>query len=221
MKIVQTVGINNADYPVNPLVNGKRQICPFYRVWVDMLTRCYNLKVKEKQPTYKDCTVCEEWLTFSNFRSWMEYQPWQGMRLDKDLMFMGNTQYSPHTCAFIPNSINCILGTCEASRGEYPIGVSKEKIAKDMVNYLKNPFRAAVHTLNGKRKHLGMYATAAEAHSAWQKEKIDVIREYILWWEFDQSVNQTFNMIIANNLLAVAEKIEKDLLKGIETLSYF
>lgn len=221
MKIVQTVGINDADYPVSPSVNGKRQICPFYRVWTDMLTRCYNLKFKERRPTYKDCTVCEEWLTFSAFRSWMESQPWQGMRLDKDLTFMGNTHYSPHTCAFIPNCINCILGTCEASRGEHPVGVSKEKIAKDMVNYLKNPFRAEVQTLNGKRKHLGMYSTAAEAHAAWQKGKIDVIREYVLWWEFDPSVNQTFNTTIADNLLAIAEKIEQDLRKGVETLSYF
>jgi hypothetical protein len=221
MKFVQNVGKNDAEYPVNPLVNGKREICPFYRTWVDMLTRCYNPRVKQKQPTYSNCTVCEEWLTFSKFKAWMELQRWQGMRLDKDLLYPGNTQYSPQTCVFVPNAINCIFGTCGASRGEYPIGVSKDKISKDMVNFLKKPFRAAVQTLSGTRKHLGMYATAMEAHAAWQLAKVEVIREYVLWWEFEPAVSQTFNIKIAENLLSVATNIEKDLQQRVETVRFY
>ena len=33
-----------------------------YLRWRDMMQRCYNIKFHERQPQYKDCTVCEEWL---------------------------------------------------------------------------------------------------------------------------------------------------------------
>ena len=33
-----------------------------------MLVRCYNAKFHERQPQYKGCTVCEEWLNYSNFK---------------------------------------------------------------------------------------------------------------------------------------------------------
>lgn len=38
-----------------------------YRKWVNMLHRCYNEEYHKIQPTYKDCTVCDRWLTLSNF----------------------------------------------------------------------------------------------------------------------------------------------------------
>lgn len=38
-----------------------------YRVWCDMLKRCYSKKYHEKYQTYKDCYCCERWLKLSNF----------------------------------------------------------------------------------------------------------------------------------------------------------
>lgn len=78
-KLVYGVGINDADYPTTQRekVNGEWKItwrCLYYDRWVSMLTRCYSSKCHEKQPTYKGCSVCDEWLTFSNFRKWMEQQ---------------------------------------------------------------------------------------------------------------------------------------------------
>ena len=57
------VGVNDANYATS----GKR-MCPFYRRWINMLERCYSEKFQEKNPTYRGCSVCEEWLTFSNFK---------------------------------------------------------------------------------------------------------------------------------------------------------
>ena len=88
-KLIHGVGINDADYVVEKKetishVNGKRKqkttwICPFYRAWKCMLTRCYSATYQERKPTYRGCSVSEEWLTFSNFKSWMEKQDFQGM----------------------------------------------------------------------------------------------------------------------------------------------
>ena len=36
------VGIMDADYPVQPLLpNGKRDRCPYYVIWTNVLSRCF------------------------------------------------------------------------------------------------------------------------------------------------------------------------------------
>ena len=76
-RLVYGAGINDADYVVVKLgtieVNGVRKrkrvwYCPYYRVWTHMLERCYSDKYQDRKPTYKGCSVSEEWLRFSNFR---------------------------------------------------------------------------------------------------------------------------------------------------------
>lgn len=101
---VQGVGIMDADYIVDVreywVENGKRKSrlvwsCPFHRKWSDMLVRCYSPKRLEYRQSYAGCYVCDEWLTFSNFKSWMEKQDWEGKHLDKDLLQTGSKVYSP------------------------------------------------------------------------------------------------------------------------------
>ena len=85
------VGIMDADYPVQPLLpNGKRDRCPYYATWTNLLSRCFSEVKKLIHPTYKDVACCEEWLTFSNFKSWMEQQDWKNKCLDKDLLVYRN-----------------------------------------------------------------------------------------------------------------------------------
>ena len=71
-KLIQGAGVNDADYPVTKYENGKRVICPYYQTWKHMLVRAYSDKCKQRQPTYEDVTVCEEWHSFMRFRAWME-----------------------------------------------------------------------------------------------------------------------------------------------------
>ena len=125
-KLVYGVGINDADYATQikktiGYENGKQKqkliwSCHFYEKWKSMLERCYSERFKIKFPTYKDCTVCEEWLTFSNFKSWMEEQDWQGKELDKDLLVVGNKIYSPQTCCFLTKMINTFIMDRENSK---------------------------------------------------------------------------------------------------------
>ena len=131
-RLVHGVGINDADYEVTRyeyvIVDGRKKqkriwICPYYQTWKGMLGRCYSTKYQDTRPTYKGCSVSEEWLTFSNFRAWMEKQDWEGMQLDKDLLFEGNKVYSAETCVFITREVNSFTTDCGASRGEWRVGV--------------------------------------------------------------------------------------------------
>ena len=174
-KLVQDVGINDADYIVAiketiGYENGKQKqklvwICPFYKKWESMLKRCYSTKYQENYPTYEGCSVCEDWLVFSNFKHWMENQDWEGKELDKDLLIMGNKVYSPQVCVFVDQKINSFIIEPRASRGEYMIGVYWHKE--------KKRFRAQCRDGSGKNKHLGYFDTELEAHKAWLAFKLE------------------------------------------------
>lgn len=163
-KLVRGVGANDADYPVYSTVSGKRVICTFYATWNGMLQRCYDANYQAVQPTYIGCTVCDEWLKFSNFKAWMETQSWQGKALDKDLLVRGNKIYSPDTCVFVDSATNNFTAGRAAARGEWPIGVHFFKRAGKFMAMCSNPFTR-------KREHLGYFNCPEQAHQAWSKRK--------------------------------------------------
>ena len=174
-KLIAGIGINDADYCVQKFerytdTEGRRKpkmlwVCPFYRRWKAMIDRCYYPRKSNKmKPIYIDCGVCEEWLTFSNFKSWMETQDWEGNQLDKDLLGDGKL-YSPDTCCFIPSMVNVFMTERDASRGKYLIGVDFSKKVSKFRARCKNPYTR-------KSVHLGTFETEAEAHQAWLDKKV-------------------------------------------------
>ena len=90
--LVYGVGIN--DMPrgfCSYYKNGKQIVEHFYKTWKNSLERCYSFKYQENNPTYKGCSVCEEWLTLSNFKEWYDKQYYvKGFQLDKDIIKAGN-----------------------------------------------------------------------------------------------------------------------------------
>lgn len=179
-KLLYKVGINDADYVVNlwqtvASVNGKqKQIliwrCPFHTVWKDMIKRCYCHKYHANHPSYADCTVCEEWLTFSNFKAWMENQDWEGRQLDKDLLVRGNKVYSPLTCVFLPSQVNVFLIESRAKRGLWPLGVSLHTQNNNFIAHCSSPF-------SKKKEHLGVFETPQLAHKAWLNRKYELAKQ--------------------------------------------
>lgn len=172
-KLICGAGINDADYPVtrNKKVNGKyKQIwcCPFYIVWLDMIKRCYSSKVQERKPTYKGCAVCDSWLSFLSFKSWMVKQDWKDKQLDKDIVSIGNQIYSPDNCVFVTRQVNTLLLSHKAARGKYRQGVSLHKTS--------NKFQSKCR-VNGKAKHLGLFETEYEAYATYVAFKARHIRE--------------------------------------------
>lgn len=141
-----------------------------YLKWHDMLNRCYNAKFHKRQPQYEGCTVCEEWLNYSNFKIWYEQNKLAGMSLDldKDILFKGNKVYSPETCCFVPHTINTLFLSKKADRGDYPIGVSYEKD--------KKKFRAAMSFM-GEQIKLGTFDTAEAAFTRYKEYKEDFIQD--------------------------------------------
>lgn len=164
VKLIYGVGLNDADYTVNPRLSGKRLACPLYRAWKGMLERSYCASYKGKHPTYVGVTVCEEWLTFSNFKAWSDDHDYQGKELDKDLLVNGNKVYSPETCAFIDKKTNTFITDGAASRGVWPIGVSFSNKRSRLQAHCRNPFTK-------KQEFLGYFDCPNEAHEAWKKRK--------------------------------------------------
>lgn len=151
-------GINDADYPTSRKKNGKTiWECPYYRVWRYMLERVFSSNYHRKNPAYIGCTVCEEWLYFSNFKSWMEQQPnhlTPGYQLDKDIAYPNNRHYAPGRCHFVPHAINTLMTDAKSSGGKYPVGVS--------LHAKNNNFRAYISRY-GSNDYLGSYDTPQEA----------------------------------------------------------
>ena len=163
-KLVFGVGINDSDCAVSKCVNGKQVVSQFYRKWANMLNRCYSDKYQKTRPTYAGCTVCDEWLVFSNFKSWMQKQDWQGKVLDKDIIVSGNKIYSPETCAFVESSVNNFITDSSAARGGCMIGVFFCNTHKKFVSKCNNPFLR-------KLEQIGYFSDELSAHLAWKKRK--------------------------------------------------
>ena len=171
-KLVQGFGINDADYVVSKYESwyegGKRKLkilwqCPYYVKWRSMLNRCYSARYHKNKPTYIGCYVCEEWLTFSNFKAWMETQDWEGKQLDKDLLVEGNKEYGPNFCVFISRELNLFLTDRKNFRGSWPIGVHFHKPSQKFISQLRH---------GGTQINLGSYDTPEEAHAIWKEGKL-------------------------------------------------
>ena len=161
------IGINDADYMTRPTVNGVQLWDPAYRAWVNMLKRAYCERYQEKRPTYVEVTVCKEWHSFSAFRVWWLENYREGFSLDKDLLVVGNREYGPESCVYIPGWINTFTIDCGASRGALPIGVCLHKQTGKYQSQCGNP-------TTGKNRCLGCFTTPEAAHEAWLKRKLEL-----------------------------------------------
>ena len=169
-KPVRGVGENDADYITAPMANGVRLLDPAYSAWTDMLERAYSERFHEKQPTYTDVTVCKEWHSFSAFRVWWLNNYREGFSLDKDLLVVGNREYAPDACIYVPQWLNTFTVDCGASRGELPIGVCLHK-QTGLYN------SACRNQITGKRSYPGCFTTPEEAHEAWLKCKLSLAEQ--------------------------------------------
>ena len=163
------VGCMGSNLDLKSIYNGK--LCKIYRQWQNMIVRCYNERYHIRFPTYIGCYVSDEFKDYSKWREWYDNYQYKhdGWHLDKDLLIKGNKVYSEDTCVFLPKEINLVLTKCEASRGEYLIGVNWCKRDKAFV--------ARVAKNKGKQEHLGYFKTEIEAFEAYKQAKENYIKE--------------------------------------------
>jgi hypothetical protein len=207
-KLTRCVGINDADYPVFlRLGDGKVWHCPIYRHWSNMLTRCtsqdgkYSYEYADNHnESYIGVSVCEDWLSFMQFREWALTKNYLGNHLDKDIVGDG-THYSPDNCEFVPNVINMCLHSrsSDKTNGEL-IGVSKSNCKYQSSVACEGKYIAKIKTFN----------TELEAHQYYQKHKaiaLHSIAEKYLWLG-------EISLRVYERLKEKALLLETDLLEG-------
>lgn len=153
---------------VSPVkINGR--LIQSYSNWTNILNRCYSKDVQIKQPSYVGCSVSDEWLLFSNFKTWFDKNHVDGWAIDKDLLIQGNKVYSEESCIFIPASLNSFTVDRRSDRGSNPIGVCWH--SRDLY------FMSTI-SINGKLTRIGCFDNALDAHKAWYKKKLELAYEY-------------------------------------------
>ena len=147
-----------------------------YSTWHRMLERCYSEKLHEKEPTYKDCKVYEEWYNFQKYGKWFSDNYYEidneTMCLDKDILVKHNKIYSPETCIFVPQTINLLFTKRQNARGKSVIGTTLHHGKYRARCSLINP-----ETGKSKNKHLGYYKTQEEAFKVYKYYKEKNIKE--------------------------------------------
>lgn len=136
-----------------------------YRLWTNVLARCYDPSYHVKYPTYEGCTVSENFKNFQFFAEWCNNQIGfgnKGWHLDKDILVVGNKEYSENACVFVPKELNLLLVDSGKSKGKYPIGVCYDKSC--------GMFKAYI-TKYKVIYNLGRYECPKQAHKVYCLEK--------------------------------------------------
>lgn len=155
-KPIHGIAINDASY----ITQKRSGSCPIYRRWRHVLRRVLD----PNEPSFGRSKICDEWLRYSAFESWMRQQQWEGLELDKDILGDGSRIYSPQTCAFVPQYLNQIINCIKPkTEGSCLIGTRKNK---------RGFFEAKCNIGNSKSVGLGTHVTEPLAHRAWQTEKV-------------------------------------------------
>lgn len=143
-----------------------------YILWSNMIKRCYGENKSKRDYVYDDCKVCEEWLSYYNFKKWYDLNYYnvenEKMNLDKDILNKGNRLYSPDTCVFAPREINTLFISSNRIRGEYPVGVHFNKKSKKIKAQIKK---------HNKVIYLGSFKTVEEAFNVYKENKESYIKE--------------------------------------------
>ena len=144
-----------------------------YRIWTDMIARCYDKVRYPKYKTYNDCFVCDEWHCYANFKKWYDENFYkiddEQMCIDKDIIIKGNKVYSPDTCVFVPQRINKLFVNNKACRGEYPLGVC-------LISGHQGLFAARMK-VNNKDSKSTYHHTPEEAFYSYKKMKEQRIKD--------------------------------------------
>ena len=189
-KLVYGVGVNDGGRPAKISYKHTKE----YKFWFSMLRRCFSEKCQDKNPTYKGCTISDNFLNYTYFYDWCQEQigfgkvdeKGRGWELDKDILMLGNKTYSEYACVFVPQEINKFFTDRRNDRGEYPVGVCFNKFHGKY---------NALCSLNGKQQHLGYFDTPQEAFSAYKPFKEALCKQLALKWQHEIDT-RLFNAMI-------------------------
>ena len=175
--LIQGIGVN--DSPIlTTREDGTRDL--IYMKWKGMINRVYSKAELNKHPCYRDVTVSEYFLTFSNFRDWFVKQVGydeEGFDLDKDLLVKGNKVYCPKACLLLPKEINKFMINRfrkDTSEDSLPVGVHVYKRSGKYQAQTGGP---------SKRKFLGRFDTPEEAFYVYKHAKEQQAKDLAEKWK--------------------------------------
>lgn len=208
-KLVCGVGINDltGNTSRKDPATGQFRMQPAYAAWNSMLNRVYNPKYLARWPTYIGCSVHPDWLRFSGFKAWFDLNHVIGWDLDKDLTRPGNKVYGPEHCRYVPPYLNLIVTDSAASRGELPLGVTKQKPGTKYIAHCRGA---------GVQKRLGVFSDPLSAHRAWQEKKADVIDDALRRYTKERVVH----LEVVRALIHYADRLRADAGAGRETVGF-
>ena len=155
---------------VNDLVGVVLTSTKEYKLWSSILRRSYSSVYHKNKPKYKDVSVSDSWLLFSNFYKDIKEIPnyhksiEEDWHLDKDILVKGNRIYSKETVCFVPNEINSLFIRANKVKNK-AIGVYK----------LGNKYTSKFQ-IRGKTIELGIFETEDAAFLAYKNAKEDYIK---------------------------------------------
>lgn len=114
---VSLYNILNSDKPI--WVDGKQ--CPIYRRWYEMIKRVVNEDI-EQFGSYKMVSINKLWFDFYHYYEWFITNKVEGWEVDKDFLIIGNQEYGPHTCCFLPGELNQLFKNLPGCSKDLPIG---------------------------------------------------------------------------------------------------
>ncbi len=184
-----------------------------YRMWQDMLLRCYDSVRLDRRKTYRGVTVDPTWFNYQTFMKFLDKATTEAnmsindlvnnYSLDKDLKVHGNKIYSEQTTIFISRDLNIFLTNNRITNSSGYIGV-----------HAHGPNWRAEFSVGGrgkrKREGLGTYKTKTEAFKTYMAarwKRIDELRiEGLL---IDAFGNSLYDEMINWQIAQFAPYIEK------------
>lgn len=149
-----------------------------YKVWIEMMKRCYHFDTQEIQPSYKQCTVEKEWHNFSNFCVWFDNNYIKDYHLDKDLRYYGNKIYSSDTCIFVPRKLNNLFYYKSKKDSGLPHGIK----------YENNGYSCSL----SDREYITVYSIKEAANIYWNMKLESVLKLIIEYKEFKHILFNNF-----------------------------
>lgn len=152
---------------------GEKTNRDIYKIWTDMIYRCYSNYKHTKQPSYIGCKVEDDWHCYQNFAKWYNENYWSNgnmkLALDKDILCKGNKVYGSSKCILVPQQINGLfVKSKNMNKKPIPVGVHYHKMNKKFISQLS--------TTDG-HIHLGSFNTKEEAFYVYKESKEKHIKD--------------------------------------------
>jgi hypothetical protein len=149
------------DAPYTTYLGKPPVVCPAFMRWRKIVERCRGAWSLRAKPRYEDCSVCPEWYSFMAFRGWLvAHEGWEGLEVDKDILYPGNRLYSPETCALVPQWLNKAFVPPKGSAFGMPPGVTEVR------KITCTRYMARCTDTTGTRVFLGLFTNPEDAGAA-------------------------------------------------------